>query len=149
MTKIKMYEIIPGRLYQRGEFRKFPMEVKEAELGTKNITMIANLYIHRDEQLYQREPYFYWHYPIPDNKLTPRQKEDLLEYSSVFVNGIRDGQVALVHCHAGRNRSALFSTLIVMRLLEMNAEQAIEYVRTKRPNSLANPNFVEWLMEMK
>jgi protein-tyrosine phosphatase len=145
-NKIKMYEILPGKLYQRGEFATFPFLVKEAALSSYGITMIANLVSKTDPDLQNTEPYFYWNYPIPDNKLTEKIKENLLEYAKTFAKRIRDGKTAaLVHCHAGRNRSALFSALIVMFLTGMSGKESVKYVREKRPNALANEKFVEWL----
>jgi len=141
-----MYEIIPGKLYQRGEFLKFSLEEKIAELDSKNITMIANLIGRRDDELAFREPYFYWHFPIPDGKLTDSVKATLLEYSEIFTKQLKTTEkAALVHCHAGRNRSALFSALIAVQYLGISGKESIEYLREKRPNALANENFVKWL----
>jgi protein-tyrosine phosphatase len=50
-------------------------------------------------------------------------------------------------CSAGRNRSALLNALIVAKLLGISGQEAVEYVQRERPNSLANPHFVKFLIE--
>jgi protein-tyrosine phosphatase len=144
--KIKLHEILPGKLYQRGEFKDFPLLDKLHVFEVNQIHLVANLIKNKDHELAEKVAYF--HYPIPDNKLSEKDKEILLKAAKSFADSIAFGNAALVHCHAGRNRSALFSALICMSYLEINGKEAIELLREKRPNSLANEHFVKFLEEL-
>ena len=81
----------------------------------------------------------YSEYPIPDGKyfrsdLFAKALEDLENWF------IEEGRTVLVHCHAGRNRSATLICLYLIRL-GWSPEEAIAHIRTVRPRAIANPVF--------
>jgi len=142
MKKLKMYEIIPGKLYQRGEFIDFPIKWKLGELRRLNVDIVVNLWNKPDVELQEAIPHYY-HLPIPDS--TIKDSSLLLKFAREVAQLIRKGSAAIVHCHAGRNRSGMFNALLCVELLGLSGIEAIDYIRRKRPNSLANENFVEFL----
>jgi len=80
----------------------------------------------------------YSEYAIPDGKyfkpdLFGKALEDLELWHA-------EGRTVLVHCHAGRNRSA---TLIALYLIRRGwtPEEAIAHIREVRPRAIANPVF--------
>ena len=61
---------------------------------------------------------------------------------------IRSGQVFLVHCNAGENRSSLLDGLILLELRAMGVltfKSVVDYIRNVRPGALQNQSFVTYL----
>lgn len=141
---MKIYEIVPGKLYQRGEFMDFPREIKLSELRRRGIDIVINVWSKSDKEI-SEEMFRYIHWPLPDGELRACDKQFLSGVAMWVVGDISDGHRVLVHCHAGRNRSALVSALLVRQLFGMSGAQAIEYVRERRPNALANEHFCNYL----
>lgn len=138
---MKLHEIIPGKLYQRGEFQNHAGRV--ALLRAKNIHVIVSMYGEPDPVL-QGNGFTYIHLPIPDGKLDdpkPLLDAALRAYRMMRLMDC----AALVHCHAGRNRSGLVSALIVRHVLKCTGAEARRLVQHRRPNALANPHFCAYL----
>ena len=144
MKELKVHAIIPGKLYQRGEFAKFPLPEKLRELARLRVSVIVNLWSVPDIELQKTIPYYY-HLPIPDGNI--KDGELLLLKAQEIARLIRGGKGAIVHCHAGRNRSGLFNALLCMELLGMSGQEAIDHVRRRRPNAIDNNHFVEFLLK--
>lgn len=82
-------------------------------------------------------------YPIPDGK---RFDEDLFRFAVDDVEHWRaKGHTVLVHCHAGRNRSATVAALVLMRMGWTGGE-AVRHIRNLRPRAIANPVFEDRLL---
>jgi broad-specificity NMP kinase len=144
VSTLKVHTIIPGKLYQRGEFVKLSLKEKLSELQRLRVNIIVNLWNIPDILLKDEIPYYY-HLPIPDS--TIKDSQLLLHTVKEVAQLIKNGGNAIVHCHAGRNRSGLFNALLCMNLLGMSGTEAIEHVRKRRPNALANENFVKFILE--
>lgn len=142
---MKFHEIIPGRLYQRGEFSTFSPKEKLEELRQRDIRYVINLVKRGDPDLPAHV--FYFHKPIPDGRHTPL--EELMELARLVVKMMRyEGGAALTHCHAGRNRSGFFNALIAREWLGISGAEALALVRDRRPNAIANEFFVEQLVSL-
>lgn len=144
MNRLKVHTIISGKLYQRGKFMDFPLKWKLSELKRLGVSVVVNLCPTPDILLKDAIPHYY-HLPIPDSIV--KNAGTLLSVAKEVAQLIRQGKGAIVHCNAGRNRSGLLNALLCMELLDMSGEKAIEYVRKRRPNALANEHFVEFLMK--
>lgn len=137
---MKLHTIIPGKLYQRGEFPNAPREELHETLRRHNIQVIVGL-------AGKTNPHvncFYVYEPIADGAID----DDTMDEMERIANEVMvwaEGGAILTHCHGGRNRSALMSALLVMRINKCSASEAIELVRSGRPNSLANEHFVKAL----
>lgn len=117
---------------------------KLQDLERHEITAVVNVIRARDSQdviEYARE---YTHYEIPDGKNVKRDllmsaRNDVLEFYS-------NSYETVIHCRAGRNRSATVAALAILELAVVRTgAEAVEYVRERRPNAIANPAFEEWL----
>jgi protein-tyrosine phosphatase len=139
---MKLHTILEGQLYQRGRTNHLSMPNKAVELQRKNITLVVNCSNRKDEEMEDIVEYVHWPFAdsvVPDETL-------LIMHTMAIVRHIKArAGAALVQCNAGRNRSGLLSALVVMSLREMTGKQAVAWVRDRRPNALANPDFVKYL----
>jgi hypothetical protein len=84
--------------------------------------------------------------PIPD--AAPAPKLAWLRQQVAFVAAQRQaGLCVYVHCHAGISRSVMVVTAHLMQKHHWNRDQAIAFVRTKRPQANPNPAFMVLLLE--
>ncbi len=138
---MRLYEIIPGKLYQRGALRRVSPEKGVRLLQEHGITHMLALWHPDSPEI--RAAVHYFHYPMPDGKALNR--DELWAISRMMADYIHLGGRVLVTCHAGRNRSGLMNALIVRRLLKCSGAQALAEVRARRPNAVANPTFAAYL----
>lgn len=104
MSRGGVNTIIPGKLYQRGNMLKWPREQKEKLYDELGITVTVNLWSKVDPDL-SHSSRMVLNYPIT-SKRPDRATADAM---TNMVNALLDaGHVVLVHCEAGRNRSAWF-----------------------------------------
>lgn len=54
----------------------------------------------------------------------------------------------LVHCDQGINRSSLVNGLILYKKGFGSGQKIIDYIRSKRPGALINPNFINYLKNL-
>lgn len=146
-----VWEIIPGQLYQRGKmFPRFSPELKLQGLAHYGITHAVALAPPKPdpdlEAWGNADIIGYTHFPIPDGLL--HTQPQLLELASDLADEITAGGCVLTMCNAGRNRSGLLSALIVRELLGLSGIEAVEHVQLHRPRALANPGFVEFLLQL-
>lgn len=142
---MKFYEIIPGRLYQRGRFFEKPLSEKLAVLRSHKIgTVVCLAERCYDEELQMKlgPGYIYW--PIADGKKKPALGA-LIENLALSY---RSGDSILVSCNGGRNRSSLVSALLLRRLLGIRGADAAAWVKARRPGAFgSNPYFEQFLKE--
>jgi Dual specificity phosphatase, catalytic domain len=124
-------EIVPG-LYMGGH-------VLEPPSGT---TAVLNLC--EQEDPYQCEVHG-WQ-PIRD--AAPAPSIDWLAKQVAFVETQRNaGRVTYVHCFQGASRSGLVVTAYLMHERGWSRDEAMAFVRAKRPQLRPNPAFMELLSE--
>jgi hypothetical protein len=108
--------------------------------GTK---AVLNLCEHDDA--YRTEVYR-WE-PIPDNA-TPLPDSGWLRRMVEFIDeNHRAGRKTYVHCRNGVSRSGMVVVAYEMFKHHWTRDQALEYVRSKRPLVRPNPAFMERLLE--
>ena len=142
-------EILPGQLYQRGLFYKWPMERKIEALTEGNVGAVACLVRQPDGELHNwlwLNGGMYIYYPISDGKVIPRVLEF---FASDLAQVIRNGKAVIVQCRAGRNRSGLLAALIVREVTGCSGAEALEHVQRTRPNALANDYFCMYLRSLE
>jgi hypothetical protein len=84
--------------------------------------------------------------PIPDSE--PAPSLDWLRDQVGFVESARSaGRVVYIHCRAGISRSGMVLTAYLMRREKWSRDQALEYIRQKRPVVRPNPAFMQLLLE--
>jgi len=143
---LRLYPIIPG-LYQSAKTHDLSCIEKEVLVRKYKIDMVINLWHTADEEMAKLVKTGYIHRYMPDGK-TPIFDE-LERIADIVAPLIRKGTIVLSHCYGGRNRSGLLNAMIVMRVFHCNGQIALEYIQQRRPNSLVNETFANWLMKQK
>jgi len=78
--------------------------------------------------------------PAPDLKWLQEQVDFLAEQRSA-------GRSIYVHCYAGVSRSATVLAAYYMQQKDLTRDQALEFLKTKRPQIRPNPAFMEMLLD--
>jgi hypothetical protein len=138
-------EILPGQLYQRGLFDRWPIEQKMELIVQGRIGAVACLVNRHDIEMAQLLGRSYIFYPVSDGRVVDRGLE-FIAYDLSQV--IRLGKAVIVHCRAGRNRSGLLAALVVREVTGCTGKEALEIVQERRPNALANPHFCAYLRSL-
>ena len=144
---MKVYEIVPGLVYQRGEFRKYDAAFKAGCLDSLEISSVVCLVDHYDTDMESLLGERYLFLPISDGKKVGKIVLQAAKKVGDWI--VENNSKVLVHCRVGRNRSSLFSALLVVRLLGLTGSKAVEYMQIKRPRALANEHFVRFLKTIK
>ena len=87
--------------------------------------------------------YIWWPFtdgPMPDTRI-------LKGLADIAVGFLKKGEKVLISCAAGVNRSSLLASLIMMKFLKIDANEAISKIREKNPFALFNENFYSWLAQ--
>ena len=105
-------------------------------LKNLNIKMILNITTEID--FYYPQHFIYKRYELYDNNY-----ESITKYLKSAYDDIKQFQKSMkgnifIHCFMGKSRSASIVIYYIMRTLDISIEDAIKYVKTKRP--LINPS---------
>jgi hypothetical protein len=126
------YSLIEEGLYMGGYVEAPPP-------GTRAVLNLCE-----KEDPYRTEMYL-WE-AIPDT--APGPDLDWLRRQTAWLAARRQaGQTTFVHCRNGVSRSALVVTAYLMSKNHWTRDQALQLVRTKRPEARPNPAFLERLGE--
>ena len=87
----------------------------------------------------------YIYLPIEDGQMPDLDR--LHAVAKLGAELVQRGDRVLVHCGMGLNRSALVAALILMYAHDMKAQAAVQRIRERRPGSLYNKVFEEYLMK--
>jgi hypothetical protein len=118
-------ELIPGKLYQRGQFLTWPAKKKEAVLAQYGITMVVNLWCKIDPDLSPDlldRIYLNWH---TSPSTVPVNATLLID---TVVGAMRGGHTVLIHCEAGRGRSVWLSARVMAEYLTISRAEALEQI---------------------
>lgn len=122
-----VHEIIPGKLYQRGQFLTWPYKQKRALLDRYSITMVVNLWSKIDSDLSPEEHnriYLNWY--CSPSEIPPN--------AGLLINWLVDALQAryriLIHCEAGKGRSVWLTTRVVASYLNISTEAALTKVES-------------------
>ncbi|KAL5782521.1 hypothetical protein ACOSP7_007550 [Xanthoceras sorbifolium] len=82
-----------------------------------------------------------------------REDTNLSQYFDECINFIdeakRQGGGVLVHCFVGRSRSVTIILAYLMKKRGMSFSQALEHVKSRRPQASPNPGFISQLKELE
>lgn len=91
----------------------------------------------------------WWKYhPIPDGKLNDERVASIWEARDIVLSMIGRSRITVVHCLAGRNRSALVAGLALQYRYNWTGPETLAYLREHRPRSIHNKNFEALLMSL-
>jgi len=130
---MRIYEIIPNKLYVSRKTNDVPIEKKLPQLEELGIDVIVNMCCEKDEDLVY-EMYEYISFYQPDGKSPNVEAYDRM--AQYLVGKIEVGHVVLVHCKHGRNRSGFLAGVVVMYLKNISGKKARMLVQEKRPKSI-------------
>jgi protein-tyrosine phosphatase len=126
------YSLVEDGLYQGGY-------VKAPPFGAQAVLNLCET-----EDLYRAEVHDW--VPIPD--ASPAPDLDWLRRRVEFVDAQRRaGRTVYVHCWAGVSRSGMVVTAYLMFEHRWTREEALAFVRSRRPVTRPNPAFMELLGE--
>lgn len=117
--------ILPGKLYQRGQFLTWPAKQKQALLQRHGITVVVNMWCKIDPDLSPEELnriYLNWH--CSPSKVPPNA--DL--FVKFLAALIKQGHVLLIHCEAGRGRSIWLTTRVLAEYMDIDRSAALDAV---------------------
>ncbi len=83
-------------------------------------------------------------FPIRDFQV-PKSKEDTRKLIDTILNTTHEGNNVLIHCMAGRGRTGLILACMAKKILKMESEQAIEWVRQYIPNAVETSDQKEFV----
>lgn len=135
---MRIYEILPGQLYQSRTTVGLPWDDVKASLDKFGITAVYNLWNVPDPRV---EHYVvdYTYASLPDGKYPDLDMYAKLAYDAILL--INVGNVVLVHCHGGVNRSGLLNAIILMFMTGVDGSTAMKTILERRPGSFANKEF--------
>lgn len=154
LKKFPIYDIHERKIFQRGKMYKFDYAFKKQALEHFNIGMVITFAPAIPDENFQKlddERFIdYYYNPIPDGILKDSTIEDLAALIRKAVYEITVNKFAVLsHCNAGRNRSGLFSALLVRELTKCSGNEAVEIVRRERPRAIDNDYFESYLRSLK
>ena len=114
-------------------------DVEKTPRGTK-----AGLNLCEKEDAYHCE--FYRWEPITDAAPAP-SLEWLRQMVEFVANNRKAGRTTFVHCRNGVSRSGLVMTAYLMRKNHWPRDEALAFIRTKRPEARPNPAFMKLLLD--
>lgn len=79
-------------------------------------------------KLYKKEGLEVIYFPIEDFDI-PEDKSDHTSPVDAAVQHAQDGKHVAVHCYAGLGRTGMFLALMARRILDLEGEEAIDWVR--------------------
>lgn len=138
---MKLYEQYPG-LFTRGKLRDSHLDaVLEGKFAVIALTPQPNA-------LLSVTVPDYYHFPIPDGKVSSLLEMTALKARSVALQCVAERQPVIIHCNAGRNRASFVAALTIKKLTGLPGAVIVENIRRVRPNALANPHFEEYLRSL-
>ncbi|MCH7663424.1 MAG: dual specificity protein phosphatase family protein [Chloroflexi bacterium] len=78
------------------------------------------------------------YYPITDFS-TPEDREAFSEAVDNAIQQVREGKNIVIHCYAGIGRTGMFAALMVRRILGLEGDDAIKWVRNFVPDAVQTP----------
>lgn len=139
-------EVLPGRLYQRGQFLTWPARQKRKLLDNLGITVVVNLWHKIDADLSPDDHgriYINWHVS-PSDAATVKNAWPLVELLAKLMHR---GERVLVHCEAGRGRSVWLCAELVKAVTGMSGLEALSHVRERIPAENMRPELIQHLLE--
>jgi protein-tyrosine phosphatase len=133
-------EILDGRLWQADADPNIFAKIREREWSP---VMVIDLQEFPARGIPLDGDILYVHWPIDDGPVPDVRM--LLTLERAACTFMEQGGRVVTMCAQGRNRSGLLSALIVGCVLGCDGAEAVRRVRSKAPEALSNPEFVDWL----
>lgn len=108
-----------------------------AEMQSADINTVVMLIDHDEDryhagrdlaQLYRQQGWQVYHLPVMDFDV-PEKLQDIRRLVETVYRLAVDGKKVAVHCNAGRGRTGMFLSLLARRILDMDGNRAVEWLR--------------------
>lgn len=150
---MKMFGIIPGLLFVRGRFEKFPDRLERLE--QHKVYRVVSLRLHADKELAawieagrSGVVKVYEHLHFPDGQLK-HETMSKVKYLVPSIKGdLEAGRPVLIHCDVGKNRSAFVAALVVREFQGVDGIEALKRVRAVRTIAISNRGFERYLKSL-
>lgn len=135
-----------NNLFVRGHTKDLPLAVKDGILRGA-FTLVLNVSPEADAELATAAAqgpfsYRYVHVALSDGMSVSPLVPALAE---LVADEMAAGGTVLVHCRAGRNRSALVAMLAIACVEQLHPLAVLAEIRAQYPTVLANPAFEDYL----
>lgn len=130
MARASLNEVIPGKLYQRGQFLTWPHPQKWRLLEEYKITLVVNLWSKVDPDLSTNthgRVYLNW---VCSPSEVPENADLLI---GIVASAIEQGFCALIHCEAGRGRSVWLSGKVLAEVENLAGKEALSRIEKAVP----------------
>jgi len=139
MGRKSFNEIIPGKLYQRGQILTWQYEDKKKLLDHLGIDIIVNFWPKVDSDLAP-----YWYFYIPNNRSDMMLDEEI-DLMALTIADLLESKTVLVLCEAGKTRSVFFLTLVMSYWHDVTLRDALDIVEKAVPKHSLKKFMLEYI----
>lgn len=112
-------------------FGSYPTQERVNELQENGVRIFVDTTVINEKKIIPYvTKYKYIHYPINDNTV-PQDKASFVNFIYNIcekIENLRSGELLYLHCKGGHGRSGLVAACLVVKILNMNAKNAISYI---------------------
>lgn len=142
-TRKSINEIIPGRLYQRGQIFTWKRKEKEQLIERHHIGLVVNFWPKIDYDMGELSS-MYWHVPVPEaDGMVSSRIIQLADAAASLI--VRESFAMLSLCEAGKTRSVFFAILVMSKLLGCSKREAYEMFLKKGINNKLRASMIQYL----
>lgn len=131
MARKAVNEIVPGKLYQRGQILSWPRKDKVGLVKDRKLSLIVNLWPKIDPDFSDSLLAMYMYMPVA--RSANMTSKPVVLVARMVAKLISNGGVALVLCEAGKTRSVFFCVLVLHYLKGIPLNEAYERVVKRVP----------------
>lgn len=127
-------ELIPKRLYQRGQILTWQRDVKTRMFKDHNIRVVLNLWPKLDHDLEDMNLLGYYYVPINRSADINDPHVHIAANAIARILKHEEEAAALILCEAGKTRSVFVATLIAQKLWSCKRSEAFARIQKLIPN---------------
>jgi len=142
-TRASINNIVPGRLYQRGQILTWQRAYKLQLIEYLKVGVVVNLWPKLDPDMSDM-PCYYLYLPSSSQDTVG---EDIMIMSKCVAELLNNSIVdksALILCEAGKTRSVFFAGLVLMHMYTMTGAKALKILEKRVPGHRMKPYMIDW-----
>jgi hypothetical protein len=138
-------EVVPGKIYQRGQILSWSLADKRRLVKQNNISVVVNLWPKIDPDFSGDLVSWYMYMPVPRSKDMTSFMVRTAATAVARVLKKNKNSSTLVLCEAGKTRSVFFCVLLVSKLLDVSLKEAYERVTQTVPKHMMKKFMVDYV----